>query len=149
MNRYFRCFQRKKSLPVISSQKNIAFLDISGSLPESKQELEVLQMETARRMSFVNAQVNKLFQDYQYTFQRQNLSKAIQIKTLHGQKLQEMKHLSFRLRQIQQKYEELCTPPPLELPPPLHPIGRGPYMNRTPSFKKPMYRPPSPIAHHS
>ena len=148
MNRYFRCFQRRKPSPVISTQNKVPFLDLMGPLPETKQELESLQMVTARRMSTVNAQANKLFQDYQYTFQRQNLSKALQLKTLHGQKVEELKRLSFRLRQIEQKYEDLTIPPPLQLPPPLHPIGQGPFPNREPSFKEEFYHPPTPIAQH-
>lgn len=149
MNRYFRCFQSKKTSPVKFNQQKAPILDLNAPLPESKPELESLQMQTARRMSIVNAQANKLLQDYQYTYQHQNLSKALHLKALNGQKLEEMKRLSFRLRQIQQKYDEVTSVLPLELPPPLHPIGRGLSTSREPSFKKDFSRTPSLIAHHS
>ncbi len=123
---------------------NEAPFDLSGALPTDREQLQSLQMFTAREMSIVNGEMNRILGNYQYCIQRQNLRKAMDYKHQHTMKQNELRLLNLRLQAIQRQQEELENPPPLVLPPPRLSIVVG----RRPSFKKEFHRPPTPIVRH-
>ncbi len=144
MNRYFTCFKKQAPKAVAARLINELPLDVTGPLPTDREQLASLQMRTARQMSIVNGQLNRILADYQYCVQRQNLRRALEHKKYHAMKQEELRLLNIRLQAIQQQQEDLANPPQLVLPPPRLSIVVG----RSPSFKKEFPRPPTPIVRH-
>ena len=140
MNRYFSCFQTQRKAKPLTPIVILPETDLQGPLPDTNFELDGIAYRLGRRMSSVNSEVHKHLTNYQYCAQRQHLQKALQYKRLYSMKKEELQKLSARLREIQQKQDELTNPPPLQLPPSYERAIVG----RKPSFKKEFLQPVTP-----
>lgn len=118
MSCLFKLFGKKTPPPPKRTPSQTFAIPILGLLPEKLEELQILELEIGRRMTYLNGKASRLYSYAAYCQGKGDVKKAVHYIRQRKDVVEEITTLGKRLMEVQTKLTTL-TPPKIEVVSPL------------------------------